>query len=157
MANYPCAECGSMVETAGLGACKKCGSKKPFKCSKCGKQVGLDYVYKPDKLTFSGKPLYCLDCGADVEQVPCARCGKTLIRSTGVERPVDGVIKVYHKECIEQQSKIYKYVMPIIVIVGAITIGYAAYMILHSLGGAVLGALIGATLGKVGADKYLPN
>lgn len=157
MANYPCAECDNMVETKGIGTCPKCGCKKPFKCSKCGKQIGLDFVYKPEKLTFSGKPLYCLDCGSDVEQVPCARCGKTLIRSTGVERPIDGVIKVYHKECLEQQSKIYTFVMPIIVFVTGIAVGYAAWMLTHAWYGLTVGALLGAGIGKAAADKFLPN
>lgn len=157
MANYPCAECGSMVETTGTGTCKKCGSKKPFKCSKCGKQIGLESVYKPEKLTFSGKPLYCIDCGADVQQVPCARCGKTLIRSTGVERPIDGVIKIYHKECIEQQSKIYTYVMPIVVFVAGVVLGYAGFMLTHAWWGTLICGVFGLILGKAAADKFLSN
>ncbi|MBQ7502973.1 hypothetical protein IJT93_09775 [bacterium] len=155
MANYPCAQCGAMVDTSGDGVCKKCKSKKPFKCSKCGKAVGLESVFKPHKLTHSGKPLYCDDCGSDNEQLPCTRCGKTLIRSTGVEVPVNGELKVYHKECLDQQRQVYRKIMPVCVAIGACIVGYAAYMFVSNLGVVLLFAVIGGLLGKLTADKYL--
>ncbi|MCR4784802.1 MAG: hypothetical protein K6A35_09875 [bacterium] len=154
---YPCADCGEMVETIHPGICKKCGSKKPFKCSKCGKHISIDFVFKIDSLTYSGKPIFCLDCGNDTEPVQCARCGRTLIRSTGVEIPQDGVLKVYHKECLNQQINIYAYVKPVIIVVMALLIGYLSWIISDTKIAAGAGAILGVPLGWITADKLLPH
>lgn len=157
MANYPCADCGTMVDTAGTGTCSKCGSKRPFKCSKCGRKVNLDGIFKPEKLTFSGKPLYCIDCGSDVEQVKCASCGLELMRSSGVEVPKDGEIKVYHKKCLEEQQAMYKRLMPLFCLVAAVLVGYLFWMFHPPVYITIIAGLAGIGIGKFIADKVLPH
>ena len=47
--------------------------------------------------------------------------------------------------------------MPITVFVTGIAVGYAAWMLTHAWYGLVVGALLGAGIGKAAADKFLPN
>ncbi len=155
MAKYPCAECGTMVDTNSSGNCPKCGSKKPFTCSKCGKHVALTNVYKPQTLTHRGKPLYCEDCGRDMQIVSCARCGRDVIRANGVEIPQEGKLVVYHRECLEEGNKLQKLLMPVFIIVGYILAAYLVHMSLGILWAALICGFVGAIGGYYLGKKVI--
>ena len=111
MASYPCESCGAMVEITGNEydlRCKKCGEKKPFKCSKCQKQIGLDAVYHPERLASYRKPIFCSECGADADFVTCNQCTQTLMRASCIEKVINGKSHFYHKQCYEDAVKLQK-------------------------------------------------
>ncbi len=156
MPAYPCEDCGTMVDTNGDGRCKKCNSKKPYKCSKCGKRIGILEVFHPEKLTFR-KPMFCEECGPEVETVECSQCGVKLIRSTGIEKVVNGERKVYHKDCYSNQIRSFKRALPIATIAGLILFGYLGYMLFHSWFGAVPLGILGIFPGYKFACKFKPK
>lgn len=168
MSAFPCEDCGALNEMNIFGStsCKKCQSKKPFKCSKCGKRISVSSVFHPEKLTMASKPIFCIDCGSAVEQVECRHCGITLMRSTGIEVPINGVLRVYHKNCYEKQKSIHKWVLPIALCVCTLFLGYLGITvadkfdpgntiarILIGLVGAGLGAFLGKKIAGVFALK----
>ena len=111
MASYPCESCGAMVEITGKEydlRCKKCGEKRPFKCSKCQKQIGIDSVYHPERLASYRKPIFCNECGSDADFVTCSQCTQTLMRANSIEKTVNGKPHYYHKQCYEEAVKLKK-------------------------------------------------
>lgn len=156
MPAYPCEDCGNLVDTNGNGQCKKCNTKKPFKCSKCGRRLGVLGIYQVEKIKFR-KPLFCTECGPEVEQVPCSQCGVSLSRSTGVEVTINGVDKVFHKDCYDKQIRMYRKVLPAAVICMYIICGYFGYMIHHAWWMVILFGFIGLPIGKSIAKPFAPK
>ncbi|MDO5295074.1 MAG: hypothetical protein Q4F00_00315 [bacterium] len=159
MASYPCENCGTMVEITGSEydlRCKKCGEKKPFKCSKCQKQIGVDDIYHPERLTFR-KPIFCNDCGASADFVTCNQCTQTLMRANCVEKNIDGKPHYYHKNCyddaIKMQNRI-KYLAPIpLALIGAYVLHLAVSSPLMYLLGAIIGLVIAFKIAGLFAPK----
>lgn len=152
---YPCVQCGNPVDTSGDGRCKKCQEQRPFKCSKCDRQMGLLSLHAPEKLTFR-KPLYCQDCGPAAESVDCRQCGVSLTRSNGVEVTLNGVRVVYHPECYARQKKIHGTVKPIALVAGFLICGYFGYGLtdgwMTAAAGGGVGILAGLAVSKLFAS-----
>lgn len=131
MANFPCSKCKAMVSTSRVdgGICKKCGNKKPFVCAKCNKAMGLNDIFNLSDVSISNQPIYCDDCGSNRELIKCGVCGVKLIRSTGIEREVNGVKKVCHQKCLDKNAKMFKIMLPILSLLCAILIGYVGYRV----------------------------
>lgn len=157
MPAYPCCKCQAPVDTSSIDSrCKKCGEQRPFKCTKCEKQMSQMAVYQPEKLTFR-KPLYCLECGPSAESVECHACGTSLTRSNGLEVNLRGQQVVYHPECYEKQVRVHRIVQPALIAAGFVICGYLGYYVGHSwitfLPGAGMGALLGMGLARPFAPK----
>lgn len=156
MPAYPCIKCGSPVDTGGEGRCKKCQEQRPFKCTKCERQMGVLSVYAPEKLTFR-KPIYCQECGPSADMVECRQCGVSLTRGNGVEVTVRGVPAVYHPECYAKQTRIHKIVLPIAIVAMVVIGGYGGYMMTHGWVTALIGAGLGVFVGLGIAKPFAPH
>ncbi len=161
MPSYPCEACGAPVEITGHEydlRCKKCGDQRPFKCSKCQRRIGIDSVYHPERLTFR-KPLFCQECGAEVDFVECRQCKTSLMRSNGVEITVGGESRIYHRECYQSAQSMKIRVFAIAAVALFFIVGYLGYMMgyLTGLPGvpwvvAFMGSMLGIYFGyKIGA------
>lgn len=157
MPAYPCCKCQAPVDTGSLDArCKKCGEQRPFKCTKCEKQMSQMGVFQPEKLSFR-KPLYCLECGPATETVECRQCGTSMTRSNAREVTLRGQVVYYHPECYEKQAKVFRVVQPVALVAGVVIFGYLGFYVGHSwitaLPGAGLGFLVGMALARPFAAK----
>ena len=160
MPSYPCENCGAPVEITGNEydlRCKKCGERRPFKCSKCQRRIGIDQVHHPEKLTFR-KPIFCEECGNETDFVKCNQCSRTLMRSNGIERKVKGEMHIYHRECYEHAIKTQNKVFPIAPISLFLICGYLAYVYLYKAWlCACLVGIVGIYIARKLADLFAPK
>ncbi|MBQ7567928.1 hypothetical protein IJT17_03905 [bacterium] len=159
MPSFPCEACGAPVEITGHDydvKCKKCGDKRPFKCSKCQRRIGLDMIYHPERLTFK-KPIFCQECGSETDFVQCSQCTQSLMRANSVEKIVNGDTHFYHKECYISAIKLQKRVLPVAAIALAFIVGYLFYMLCTHWSLFVIGGIIGIFAGKKVSDLFAPK
>lgn len=99
---YACVRCDQLVDTHSDPYCRNCAEKKPFTCSRCGKQMNQTDIFQLERLK-TKKPLLCLECGEAGEVVECGICKKTLVRSQGKQVSFVPGAKVYHNDCYNKQ------------------------------------------------------
>lgn len=157
MPAYPCVKCQTPVDTGSIDSrCKKCGEQRPFKCTKCEKQMSQMGVYQPEKLTFR-KPLYCLECGPSAESVDCRQCGSSMTRSNAKEVNLRGQTVFYHPECYEKQAKMFRIVQPVAFVAGFVICGYLGFTVLKHWVGFVVGGGLGLVVGMGLARPFAPK
>jgi len=113
---YPCAQCRNQVDLRDL-TCRGCGSKTPFKCSKCEVNMGTFDIFAVDTITFQ-RPLFCGKCGKETERIACKHCGADVTRRDAVEE--DDLI--FHPDCFKTrqlQAKVSKGLMVALIPLGA--------------------------------------
>ena len=156
MPAYPCIKCGTPVDTAGDGVCKKCHEAKPFKCTKCERSMDVFSIYAPEKLTFH-KPIFCRNCGPTTEMVDCRQCGISLTRSNAVEVQIKEQAAFYHPTCYEKQTRIHNTVRPIAMVAGFLICMYFGYMLSHMWPVALAAGLPGIGIGVLVAQPFAPR
>lgn len=164
MTAFPCVSCGTLVDINPHEydiRCKKCGEKRPFKCSKCGRRLGASGIYHPERLTNARKPIFCEECGSASDFVTCNQCSQTLMRSNCVERIINGKPHYYHQQCFDNALRLQNRIFPLAAVGFGLVIGYLGYMLGTKIGLAwvigVVGLVIGVILARKVADLFAPK